>query len=237
MPPLKTCLLLADDEPKYVRSLKIILEHQDYEVVTAADGQLAIELAAREAPALILLDVRIPKIDGYEICRRIREFSLAPILMLTALGQETDIEPGLEAGADDYLIKPFQIERLLARLKTIVGWSTSDSERLAAEPAFQFGDLRINAAERQVWIRQRDVPLTAAEYWLLDELARAVGHSVSQDELCTNVWGADRMDIEPFVPIFIRHLREKIESDPAAPQYILSQPGQCYSLGPADCSC
>ena len=232
MPQHKTRLLLADDEPKYARSLSYILESKDYEVLTANDGQLALELAAREAPGLILLDVRIPKVDGFEICRRLRKFSLAPILMVTALGHEVDILTGLEAGADDYLVKPFDIEVLLARLETFRRWSTLGEELPAAEAVFQLGDLRVNHAERRVWVAEREVPLTAAEHRLLHELASAAGRSVPQDVLLKNIWSPDRIDADQFVPIFIRRLRQKIEIDPGAPEYVLSQPGQCYSLGP-----
>ena len=233
MPQLKTRLLIADDEPKYVRSLTFILESKGYEVITAADGQRAIEAAAREVPALILLDVRIPVVDGYEICRRIRDFSLAPILMLTALGQDTNVMTGLRAGADDYLVKPFDIEVLLARLETFRRWSAADSA--LSEMEFQFGDLQVDCARQQVWLAgqpaRRGVPLTVSEYRVLYELARAAGRSVPQEVLLQKVWGADRTEASKFIPVFIGRLRQKIEADPAAPQYILSQPGQCYSLG------
>jgi DNA-binding response OmpR family regulator len=232
MPQSQIRLLVADDEPKYVRSLAFILERQGYEVLTAADGQVALELAAREAPALIMLDVRIPKVDGFEICRRIREFSLAPILMLTALGRDIDMGAGLAAGADDYLIKPFQIQMLLARLETLLSWSAQGNQSPAAEARFQIGDMRIDFTQRQVWVAQREVRLTAAEFRLLGELASAAGRSVPPDVLLNHVWGGDRQDIDQFVPIFINRLRQKIEAEPVAPQYILSQPGQRYSLGP-----
>jgi DNA-binding response OmpR family regulator len=232
MSPLNVRLMIADDEPKYVRSLKMILERKGYTVITASDGQLALELAAREAPALMLLDVRIPKVDGFEICRRIRAFSMAPILMLTALGQEEDIVTGLQAGADDYLVKPFQIDILLTRLETILSWSALGSPSEVSNPDVQINELRISLAQRQVCVGGHPVLLTAAEYQLLSELAHAVGGSVPQAVLLTQVWGTDRMDLDQFVPVFIRRLRQKIEPDPANPQYILSQPDQSFSLGP-----
>jgi DNA-binding response OmpR family regulator len=236
MPEPKTRLLIADDEAKYVLSLRYILERQGYEVVTAADGQLAIEVAEREKPGLILLDVRIPKVDGYEICRRIREFSLAPILMLTALGQDTDVTAGLAAGADDYLVKPFKVETLLARLEALRRWAVQPGEAPGAEAEFQQGDLRVSYTERHAWLGSHEVPLTTAEYRLLHELARASGRSVPQEVLLNNIWATDRPDADQIVPILIRRLRQKIEANPAAPQYILSQPDQSYSLGPVTTS-
>ena len=230
MPASKPRVLIADDEPKYVRSLSLILQAKGYEVIAAPDGELAVELAAHAAPEVMLLDVRIPKLTGFEICREIRTFSLAPILMVTALGQEADMVAGLEAGADDYVVKPFAIERLLARLETALGWMTGDSELPAAERVYQLGDLKVDYARRQVFIAQRPVPLTATEYRLLCELALA-RRPLPPDVLLKNVWGPDRDDIDPFVSIFIRRLRQKIEVNPAAPEYILAQPGKMYSLG------
>ncbi len=230
MPETKTRLLVADDEAKYVLSLKFILERQGFDVITAADGQRALELAERERPGLFLLDVRIPKIDGYEICRRIRKFSLAPILMLTALGQDTDVAVGLAAGADDYLVKPFKVEILLKRLESLQHWSTSGGGQPAEE--YRQGDLRVSSAGQQAWMGSRELPLTTAEYRLLHELARASGRRVPPDELLNGIWAGGRTDADRVVPILIHRLRQKIEADPAAPKYILGQPGEGYSLGP-----
>jgi DNA-binding response OmpR family regulator len=232
MPEPKIRLLIADDEVKYALSLRYILERRGYQVVTAADGQLAVDLAERERPGLIMLDVRIPKMDGYEICRRIREFSLAPILMLSALGQDTDVASGLAAGADDYLVKPFKVEALLARLESLLHWTVPGSEPPASESEVQLGDLRVSYAARQAWVGSREVPLTTAEYRLLHELARASGHGVAQEALLKNIWPGDRTDADQYVPILIQRLRQKIEVNPAAPQYILSESNQSYSLGP-----
>jgi len=230
MPETKTRLLIADDEAKYVLSLRFILERQGFEVITATDGQLAVELAERERPGLILLDVRIPKIDGYEICRRIRKFSLSPIIMLTALGQDTDVAAGLAAGADDYLVKPFKVEVLLKRLESLQHWTGYVAEQQPTE--FRFGDLRVSYAGRQAWMGSSELPLTTAEYRLLHTLARSFGRSVSPEELFTSVWIAGRTDADQLVPILIHRLRQKIEANPAAPEYILGQPVEGYSLGP-----
>jgi DNA-binding response OmpR family regulator len=233
MPPTKPRVLIADDEPQYVRSLIMILKAKGYEALAALDGEAAVEVAAREAPELILLDVRIPKLNGCEVCRQIRAFSLAPILMVTAMGQQTDIVAGLEAGADDYLVKPFAIEQLLARLKTVLGWIDCGREQPAAATIYQFGDLKVDDAQHQVFMAQRPVALTPAEYRLLCELARAKD-SLPPEVLLKRIWGHEHEDVRQFVPIFIRRLRQKIELDPDAPKYILTQPGQGYSLGKTD---
>ncbi len=226
----KPRVLIADDEPKYVRSLTLILQAKGYEVLAASDGALAVELAARAAPDMCLLDVRIPKLSGWEMCREIRKFSLAPILMVTALGQEADIVAGLEAGADDYVVKPFAVEGLLARLEIALGWLPNSPEPPAAEAVYQLKDLKVDYGRRQAFMAQRLVPLTAAEYRLLCELTLA-GRALSSDVLFRSVWGPDRDDADPFVPIFIQRLRQKIEANPAAPEYILTRPGKMYSLG------
>ena len=174
----------------------------------------------------MLLDVRIPKLNGCEVCRQIRLFSLAPILMATAMGQETDIVAGLEAGADDYLIKPFAIDRLLARLKIALGWSAYGQEL----PTYELGELTVDFAQHQVTKAQRPVPLTPTEFRLLGELAQAK-QSLPPDTLLKSVWGPERDDIQQFVPVFLRRLRQKLENDPEAPEYILALPGHHYSLG------
>jgi two-component system KDP operon response regulator KdpE len=234
MPQLPIRVLIADDELKYVRSLTYILERQGYTISTASDGAMALELAARETPALMLLDVWIPKLEGNELCRRIRLFSLAPIVMLTALGMETDIAVGLEAGADDYLVKPFQIEVLLDRLAMLLQWSSDDGAPPGAEERLQVGELRLSLSHRRAWLAERPLPLTTAEYRLLYELASAAGHSVPEDVLRNRIWGADRTDVDQFVPIFVRRLRHKIEANPEAPQILLGQPDQGYRLGPME---
>jgi two-component system KDP operon response regulator KdpE len=229
MPAAKPRILIADDEPKYLRSLTLILQAKGYEVVSAPDGEAAVALAAFEAPALMLLDVRIPKLDGCEVCRQIRLFSLAPILLVTAMGHESDIVAGLEAGADDYVVKPFVIERLLARVETILGWNALGRER----PAYELGALKVDYAQHQVSMAQRPVPLTPAEFRLLAELAQAEG-SLPSEVLLESVWGPEQDDIDQFVPVFIRRLRQKIEVDPDTPEYILAQPGHRYRLGRTD---
>jgi len=233
MPQTKTRVLIADDEAQYVRSLTYILQAKGYAVMAAADGQEAVESAEHLAPDVMMLDVRIPKVDGFETCRRIRAFSLAPIIMITALGHENDILVGLEAGADDYLIKPFDIEVLLARLEALSSWAAAGSEPGAPAAEFRLRDLRVDYAARQVWLAQQPVPLTAAEHRLLHELVMAAGRAVPQDVLQGSVWSPGRADVDQFVPIFIERLRKKIEADPDEPKYVLSHPGQCYSLGPA----
>lgn len=230
MQRLRIRILIADDEPKYVRSLQMILEGEEYEVITAENGQQAVEQAERGRPSLVLLDVRIPVLNGVEACRRMREFLRAPILMFTALGQDEDLVAGLEAGADDYILKPFAIPGLLARLKIALGWAAYGSDRPAGDTLFTTGDLRIDFARQQVFMGAREVPLTAAEYRLLGELAHTPGQAAPRDALLANVWGEGHAAEEHLLPVFIARLRQKIELDPAAPRYILTGSDTSYLI-------
>ena len=230
MQPLKASILIADDEPKYMRSLQMILEGEGYAVITAENGQQAVERAKSERPSLVLLDVRIPVLNGVEACRRIREFFRAPILMFTALGQDDDVAVGLEAGADDYMVKPFMIPGLLARLQTALSWATYGRDRPAGHTVFATGDLRVDFARQQVFMAAREVPLTAAEYRLLCELTLTPGQVVPHEALLENVWGLGHAAERHIVPIFIARLRQKIELNPAAPRYILNGPRMGYLL-------
>ena len=154
----------------------------------AQDGAAAVEAAERDAPELILLDVRMPKLDGIEACRRIREFSMAPIIMLTARAQESDVVLGLEAGADDYVTKPFSLEELLARVRAALR-RADHSAPLASEPTFSAGGLCVDYAAQRVFVAQREVRLTSTEYRLLCELTRAAGRIVPPEIVLENVWG------------------------------------------------
>jgi len=222
-------ILIADDESKYVYAFQILLQDEGYETLTAPDGLAAVESAAREAPQLILLDVRMPKLDGFEACRRIRAFSMVPIIMLTARAEKRDVIEGLAAGADDYVTKPFNIDELLARMRAALrraGYGAPPS----TEPVFQAGDLRVNFVSRRVFIAQREVHLTSTEYKLLCELIRAAGRIVPPEVILENVWGPDRAGENQLIPQVIHRLRQKLEADPSAPRMIVTQPGQGYCL-------
>jgi len=222
------CVLVADDEPRYVRLISANLEISGYTVVTASDGQAAVELAAQERPGLIILDIRMPILDGYAACRRIREFSLAPIILLTALAEASDKVKGLDAGADDYVTKPFSTDELMARVRAVLRRAAyTDS---AARPEFTTGNLRLDFAARRVFVQGREVALTPTEYRLLCELARQPGQMLTANQILDYVWGPGYADQDQLVWKLIHRLRQKIEPDAQHPHYIQNRPGQGYFL-------
>jgi DNA-binding response OmpR family regulator len=230
MPPNKPRILVADDESKYLYALEFILKSEGYEPLIAQDGAAAVELAERETPELILLDVRMPKLDGFEACRRIRAFSLAPIILLTALAEKSDVVQGLEAGADDYVTKPFSTDELLARVRAGLRRASYGAPPAVPAPAFQTGALRVDYATRRVYVAGQEARLTATEYKLLCELARAAGRIVPPEVILENVWGEGYAGEDRLITHIIYRLRQKIETDPGNPRLILTYPGQGYCL-------
>jgi len=225
----KTLILVADDMMRYVTSIKIILEANGYEILTASDGEMAIALAATESLDLILLDIRMPKIDGLVACKRIREFSTVPIIMFTALGEEKDIIAGLNAGADDYITKPFSADELIARVNAIIRRSTFTSVP-TLEPIVIIGDLKIDLSAHRVSLKESDINLTSTEYRLLAELAKASGRVLTTDDILEKIWGSGYEGEEHLVWKVIHRLRQKIEIDPKNPIYIHTKPGIGYLL-------
>jgi two-component system KDP operon response regulator KdpE len=225
----KERILVADDEPRYLVFIQTILRSSDYEVLAVEDGQAAVEAAATRPSDLVLLDVRMPRLDGLEACRRIREFSTVPIIILTALAEPADMVAGLEAGADDYITKPFVHEVLLARVRAALRRSALNAAP-QDEPVFEAGELRIDYARRQVWVSGREVHLTPTEYQLLVALARVAGRVVVHAELLEQVWGSDHVGEDDLVRKVVHRLRQKIEPDSAAPRYVLTEGGVGYFL-------
>jgi DNA-binding response OmpR family regulator len=223
----QTCILVVDDEARYVRAIRFNLEASGYEVVTAQDGETAIALVSEKEPDLVLLDVKMPGMDGLEACRRIREFSAVPIIMLTALAQDADKVKGLDTGADDYVTKPFSAEELLARVRAAL--RRIDLGRgLVASSLFQAGDLRVDFARQRVFIGDQEADLTPTEYRLLCELVRQAGRVLVPEHLLTKVWGVGYEGETSLVWQAIHRLRRKIEPDPSNPQYIHTKPGIGY---------
>jgi DNA-binding response OmpR family regulator len=220
-------VLVVDDEPRYVRAIQVNLEASGYEVLAARNGQTAIELAASEAPDLILLDIRMPGLDGYEVCRRIREFSAVPIIMLTAMAEDADKVKGLDIGADDYVTKPFSADELLARVRSALR-RVELSERQAPHPTFQAGDLLVDFARQRVFVCDLEVNLTPTEYRLLCELVRQAGRVLVPDYLLEKVWGMGYEGENRLLWQAVHRLRRKIEPDPRNPQYIQTRPGLGY---------
>ncbi len=222
-------ILAVDDEPRYLRLIRYNLESVGYQVSCVATGEEALESAALSPPDLIILDLKLPGEDGFQVCQHIREFSTVPIIMLTALGDEQDKVRGLQMGADDYVTKPFSAQELLARVEAVLRRS-----RLAdiptTQPSFSCEGLTIDFLARRVVVRGQEVKLSSTEYRLLHCLAANAGRVMTQDELLEAVWGAHYRDQYEGLRTYILRLRQKIEEDPHQPQHIVTRPGMGYML-------
>lgn len=222
-------ILVVDDEPKLVRLVQEILLATGYEVLAASNGDQAIEKVALEQPNLIILDiVLLGVMDGYQVARRIREFSDVPIIMLTIKGKEADLLRGFEAGADDYITKPFSSKELLARLRAVLKRSQAVQTNLETE--IDCGNLRIDLLRRVVTIHEREVHLTPTEYKVLFELAKHCNQVLLHEQLLTAVWGPEYRNDVDYLRSYIHCLRKKLEPEPANPKMILSNPGIGYML-------
>jgi two-component system KDP operon response regulator KdpE len=222
-------ILVVDDEPRVVRLVSEVLKAVGYQVIAAASGEPAIEMVALEQPDLVLLDILLPRgPDGYEVCRRIREFSEVPVIMLTAKAQESDVLHGFDVGADDYLTKPFSAKELVARVKAVLRRANRPEEMVTA--TLTCGELEINFARRAVEVRGEKVPLTRTEYALLRQLALNANRVMLHQDLLTTVWGPEYRDDIDYLRAYIRYLRQKLEENPHEPQYILTTPGVGYML-------
>jgi DNA-binding response OmpR family regulator len=232
-------ILVVEDEAVLLETLRYNLTRQGYDVYTAADGRLALQVARRERPALILLDVMLPGLDGLEVCRILRQEMSVPILMLTARAEEVDRVVGLEVGADDYIAKPFSMRELLARVKAALRRVRLTREEagaagqyaaavLPAPAALSFGDLTIDTGRGEVLREGRALRLKPKEYELLLFLARHRGMVLSRDLILQRVWGWDFVGGSRTVDVHVRWLREKIEDDPARPMRIVTVRGMGY---------
>jgi len=206
-------VLIIDDDPALLRGLKDNFESQDYCVHLARDGREGLSAALANPPDLLLLDIMLPKMNGYEICRAVRAKQLEmPIIMLTAKGQEEDIVRGLELGADDYVTKPFSIRELLARAKAFLR-----RRHAVSSTVFQFGDCKLDRTAHKVFRNDKEVPLTAKEFRLLEFFAQRPGRALTRDQILDGVWGNDIVVNDRSVDRCVTTLRAKIESDPHHP--------------------
>jgi two-component system KDP operon response regulator KdpE len=222
-------ILIVDDEPRVVQLVRAVLEAVGYEVVAAMSGQSGIDAVALEQPDLILLDIRLPSgPDGYEVCKRIREFSDVGVVMLTAKARHEDILQGFDAGADDYLTKPFNAKELVARVKAVLRRTRHPEERL--EATRRCGEWEINLARRTVKVRGERVSLTPTEYALLRQLAKNPNCVMTHSDLLAKVWGPEYRDDIDYLRAYVRYLRRKLEADPSNPEYILTSQGVGYML-------
>jgi len=218
-------VLVVDDEPQILRAVQIHLRAAGYAVDTAATAQEALMKAATRPPEAIILDLLLPDGRGTDICRELRQWSAAPILMLSAVGEEKEKIEALDAGADDYVTKPFSGDELLARLRAALRRATP-----SAEPVVEIGELRIDLDKRAVTVGGRPVSLTPIEYDLLRLLAENEGKLLTHPTILREIWGPAYQEESNYLHVYISHLRRKIEVDATRPRYLLTQPGVGYRL-------
>lgn len=221
-------VLVVDDEKLIVKGIRFSLEQDDMEVDCAYDGEEALELARRNQYDMILLDVMLPKMTGFEVCQQIREFSNVPIVMLTAKGDDMDKILGLEYGADDYITKPFNILEVKARIKAIIRRTTRRSGDKDSVKMIEKGGMRLDCDGRRVYIGDKEINLTAKEFEVLELLMKNPGKVYSRESLLKLVWGNDYPGDVRTVDVHIRRLREKIESVPGEPVYVRTKWGVGY---------
>ena len=227
-------ILAVDDEPRYLEIIRFNLETAGYRVACAASGEEALEAVAAEEPELMVLDVMLPGIDGFEVLRRVREHSSCPIIMLTAKGAEEDKVQGLRLGADDYVTKPFSAQELLARVEAVLRRVRAPEGEGRQQAAISVGDLRIDQQRKQVTLAGNDVRLSPTEYRLLVCLATDLGVVLSRDELLTSVWGKAYEGEDEILRVTLWRLRQKLGDSAAEPRYIVTRPGLGYMLAPPD---
>ncbi len=227
-------ILVVDDEPRYVSLVEINLTTDGYQVRTASDGQQAVDSVAEDQPDLLLLDIMMPVMDGFTACERIREFSSVPIIILTAKGEERDRVRGLDAGADDYIVKPFSAQELLARVRAVLRRAEREALEGFHQPIFQHHELEIDLAKALVSVKGKEIQLTATEYRLLQTLATNMGQVLSGEELLTMVWGPEYKDDKEILWVCLSRLRQKIEPDPKNPIHIVTRQGIGYLMPPVE---
>ena len=220
-------ILLVDDEPLIIKGLRFTLEQEGYEILTASDGEEALEVFHSEPVDLVLLDVMLPKLDGIQVCQRIRETSNVPILMLTAKGEDMDKILGLEYGADDYMTKPFNILEVKARIKTVLR-RVSQPVANEEKKIIRVHDMEVNIVNRSVTLGGKEVRLTAKEFDLLQLFITNRGKVFSRETMLETVWKYDYMGDARTVDVHIRRLREKIERIPSQPEFIFTKWGVGY---------
>ncbi|MFA4902782.1 MAG: response regulator [Desulfobaccales bacterium] len=222
-------ILLIEDDPQIRRFLRASLLTQGYELIEAGTGKEGLALAASRVPEVVLLDLGLPDMEGLEVIKQLRTWSTVPIIILSARGQERDKVANLDAGADDYLTKPFGVGELLARMRVALRKSMSTEEG-KQEVRYFLGNIEVDFERRQVLRGQEEVHLTPIEYKLLAALLKHRGKVVTHRQLLKEVWGPSYVEQNPYLRIFILNLRRKLEDDPTRPQYLLTEPGVGYRL-------
>jgi len=222
-------ILIVDDDPVIRKFVRANLEARDYQTFMAMDGAEALEIIERELPDLIILDIMMPKIDGFEVCRRLREWSQIPIIMLSARGDVADKVECLNLGADDYLTKPFGVEELIARVRAVLR-RTEAAHAIPARPSFTCDNIEINFSQRRITVADREVRLTPTEYNLLQELVFNAGKVLTHSMLLGKLWGPEYGAEKEYLRVFIGRLRRELEPDPENPKYIITIPGVGYQF-------
>jgi len=219
-------ILIADDDPQLVRALRITLGAHGYEVVAAPDGAAAISLAAQTHPDIVLLDLGMPRLDGVAVIEALRGWTTAPIIVVSGRTGSADKVEALDAGADDYVTKPFQIDELLARLRAL----TRRAGPAVGEPVVSFADVTIDLSTKSVMRSGSRVHLTPTEWRMLEFLARNPGSLVTRQSLLKDIWGTDQVADTGYLRLYMSQLRKKLELDPARPEHLLTESGMGYRL-------
>jgi len=225
----KELVLLIEDEPPMRRFLRITLQSNGYRLVETETGAEGLLQAASRNPDVVLLDLGLPDMDGFEVTTRLREWTQTPVIVISAREQEQDKVKALDAGADDYLTKPFNAGELLARIRVALRHALRQRSG-RQEPVFSLYNLRVDLAQRQVFLDDREVHLTPIEYKLLTTLIRHAGKVITHRQLLTEVWGAAHVNEVQYLRVYMTQLRHKLESDPARPRFLMNEPGIGYRL-------
>jgi two-component system, OmpR family, KDP operon response regulator KdpE len=222
-------VLVIEDEAPIRRFLRPSLVSQGYRIIEAMSGNDGLLETAQRQPDLIILDLGLPDIDGLEVIRRLREWTARPIIVLSARGAEPDKVAALDAGADDYVAKPFTVGELLARVRVALRHAAR-ADRQTGDTTFVVGDLRVDLARRQVWVGGAEVRLTPIEYRLLAMLVQHAGRVVTHRQLLREIWGPSQIEQTHYLRVYLANLRRKLEADPARPRFLRTEPGVGYRL-------
>jgi two-component system, OmpR family, KDP operon response regulator KdpE len=228
----KAHILVIDDEAQILRALRTILSAHDYRVSIANRGEEGLALAAVEVPDVVILDLGLPDLDGLEVCSRLREWTQIPIIVLSVKDNERDKVKALDRGADDYLVKPFGIEELLARIRVALRHSVYVQGGKSS--IVTFGEVVVDLIRRVVTREDQDIRLTATEYKLLAYLVNHPGRVLTHQSILANVWGPEYLNNVEYLRVFMSNLRKKLETDPRNPQHLLSEPGVGYRFSPGE---
>jgi two-component system KDP operon response regulator KdpE len=229
-------VLVIDDDPEIVEVVSLTFEMRwpDSIIVSAPDGDSGIEMVDTESPSLVILDVGLPDTDGYSVCQEIRRFSDVPIIMLTVRNKEADIVKGLQVGADDYVAKPFRPIEFMARAQSVLRRSQTGPYASGEEKPFQHDRLLVDYTRHEVFLEGKQIKLTPTEYQLLYHLAKNAGKVMTHRTLLGRVWGREYLDETNYLKVHIKHLRQKLEDDPADPSYILTERTVGYKFAKAE---